>query len=593
MEKQLELREMFQILWLRKWFLLIPALLIMTLSVIATLIISPLYRSQATILVEQQDIPEDLVPSLITEQFDRRMQFITREVLAADNLLRIVDRNNLYLKEREFMQISALASKLRERVETETLLAQINDDRTGRPAQATIGFRISFLDPDPSVAQRVTNDLISAYISSNLKNRRVVAERTTDFLGGERELVERRIAAIEEEFNRFKTENRDLLPAEAAFKRQLLNNLEQQLRALQGDLRVLRERESYLSTQLALINEFEAPRGRGDNPESRLELLRAELATAQARYRSSHPDLARLRREVSSLERVVGTRAGSSALAEQEAMLNAELAALRERYTDEHPDVQRVQRELAAVRGSFRHDNDGGLTSGAIRNNAYVQLSAQVNSVQAEISAIEEQRAMLQEERLVLQEQLARAPTIELEYNRIVRRLENAVADRNELAEKETTAKLSGSLETAAAGEQLTLIEPPTLPASPYSPNKPLILAAGFLLAVGSGGVSLVLAQLLDRAIRSTRDLSRIVGEMPLVTIPVITTAADRRRKWSWRLGIVMAVLVVAAGGLTWVHQRVVPLEVLGYEAANRAEQWIASHISLARGDRLNSTETQ
>lgn len=593
METQLELREIIKIFWMRKWYFLIPAMSIMAVFIAGTFMLTPLYMSQATLLIERQDIPENIVPSLVTEQFDRRMEFITREVLVTENLLRIADRHNLYSDERDVLRREAVAGKMRGRIQTETLLAAINDDRTGRRSQATLGFRISFLDADPRLAQRVTNDLASAYLSTNAKSRRVVAERTTDFLAAEREALEKRIATIEDELNRFKTEHRDLLPAEAAFQRQLLNNLEQQLRGLEGDLRVLRERESYLSTQLALLDEFETPRGRGDNPESRLELLRAELATAQARYSASHPDVARLRREVSSLERVVGTRAGSSELAEREATLNAELASLRERYTEEHPDVQRVRRELAAVRESVGNGDGAALIGGASRNNSFIQLSAQLNSVRAEISAVEEQRAMLQEERLVLQEQLARAPTIELEYNRIMRRLQNAVADRNELAEKETAAKLSSSLETAAAGEQLTLIEPPTLPGSPHSPNKPLILAVGFVVAVGSGGTLLVLVQLLDRSIRSVRQLSRIVGEMPLVTIPVILTAADQRRKWFWRFGSAIAVLIVVSGGLTWLHLRVVPLDVLGYQAANSAEEWIGKRIPLASGDGSDAVETQ
>lgn len=224
-------------------------------------------------------------------------------------------------------------------------------------------------------------------------------------------------------------------------------------------------------------------------------------------------------------------------------------------------------------------------TAGVRRNNSYIQLSAQLNSVQAEIAAVEDQRVQLRDERVVLQEQLARAPAVEREYIRLQRRLENAIADREALADKEATARLSGSLETTAAGERLTLIEPPSTPGSPFSPNKKLILAIGLVLAVGSGGTALVLAELFDRSVRSVADLARLVGDTPLAAIPVIANAADRRRRWTRRVGATAAVVVVAGGGLVWVHQRVVPLDVLGYQAADRTERWLVTTFPELAGD--------
>ena len=586
MDTSLDPRELLRIGWRRKWFLIIPAALVFAAAVGTILMLPPLYRSQATILVEPQDIPDNLVPSLVTEQIDRRLQIITQRVMVTDNLLRIADRHDLYADERETLSRGAIAAKVGERIETDTLVTQFNDQQSGRSGQATLAFQISFADGDPDLAHQVTNDLVSIYLSNNTESRRAVAEQTTSFLAEEREALDERVASIEDELTTFKTEHRELLPEEAAFKRQLLNNLEQRLRSLESDLRTLRERESYLSTQLALTDEFESGRGGRENPETRLELLRAELATARARYSSSHPDVVRLQREVRSLEQVVGARAGSSALAEQEAQLSAELATLRDRYTDQHPDVQRVQRELVQLRETMSEGGDSDAsTAGVSRNSAYVQLSAQLNSVEAEINSIAEQRAQLREERVTLQEQLARAPEVEREYNRIVRRLENALADREKLADKETTARLSGTLEATAAGERLTLVEPPSLPNSPSSPNKKLILAIGFLLAAGSGGTLAMLAEFLDRSIRSASDLVRIVGDSPLAAIPLLTTPADQRRKWAKRLGIAALVGLVVAGGLTWVHQQIAPLDVLGYQAMTQAEQWMGTVVpSLAAG---------
>jgi len=576
MEPPINLRELWRIFLLRRWAFVLPIALAVVAAIGVNFALPTLYRSEATILVESQDVPENVIPSLVSEQIDRRLQVISQQVLVPENLLRIADRHNLYADERDTLSRGAIAGRMRARLETESVASAFNDARTGRTGQMTLAFRITFSDPDPQLARAVTNDLVSAFLSSNLESRRAVAERTTDFLADERETLDRRIATIEDELAEFKTDHRDLLPEEATFKRQLVNNIEERLRGLGGDLRGLRERESYLATQLALTGEFErAANGRGETPESRLELVRAELASARARYQPGHPDVVRLEREVRSLEGVVGSRSDVSALAERELVIRGELATLRDRYTDQHPDVERVQRELEAIQREMESQGNTGAPAGVARNPAYVQLSAQLNSVRAEIDAIEEQQDQLREEREQLQQQLARAPSVEREYTRIVRRLDNAIADRDELADKEAQARLSGSLEATSAGGQLTLLQSPHLPNSPHSPNTKMILAVGLVLGMGSGGVSLVLAQLLDRSIRSTNDLAQILGDTPLAAIPMIVTAADRRRKWLRRGGVLVVLMAIGGGGLALAHRHVAPLDVLTYQARNQAEQWL------------------
>jgi len=410
--------------------------------------------------------------------------------------------------------------------------------------------------------------------------------------------LEDRITWLENELAEFQRDNRELLPEEATFKRQLLANTEQQLRSLDQDLRSLREREGFLTTELALTDQFVPADRRGGpaaSPEAQLELLRAELATARARYSASHPDVVRLQREVASLESVVGERSGATRLLDQEEALIGELTSLRERYTDAHPDVQRVQNELERVRSAIR--NLGGRNaigdlggSGTVRNDAYVQLSAQLNSIQTQIRSIEEQRRQLREERETLQEQLARAPAVEREYTRLTRSLKNAITDREALADKETSASLSGALESSAVSERFVLAEPASLPLAPVSPKEKLILAVGFVLAMGCGGAAVMTAEFLDRSIRSTRELSQLLGDSPLATIPTLVSPAERRLLWGRRTAITLAIVFVGAIGLLAIHHSLTPLDLLFYEARASLTRWFdlqfANTVISGLGDR-------
>ena len=62
-------------LWIGFAAVFVPALLI-------ALLWPPLYRSTGTILIEQQQVPQDLVPSTITSFAAERIQLIKQRVMA-------------------------------------------------------------------------------------------------------------------------------------------------------------------------------------------------------------------------------------------------------------------------------------------------------------------------------------------------------------------------------------------------------------------------------------------------------------------------------------------------------------------------------
>ena len=80
----------------RKWQLIVPAVLLSIVAVLAALLIPAMYRSTATILIEQQEIPVDLVRTTVTSFADQRIQVISQRVMTSRNLSAIIERYNLY-----------------------------------------------------------------------------------------------------------------------------------------------------------------------------------------------------------------------------------------------------------------------------------------------------------------------------------------------------------------------------------------------------------------------------------------------------------------------------------------------------------------
>src|ERR1017187_6642104 len=69
---------------------------VMVMAVLAALFWPPSYRSTGTILIEQQEVPEDFVRSAITSYADQRVQVISQRVMTSATLLEIIPKYDLY-----------------------------------------------------------------------------------------------------------------------------------------------------------------------------------------------------------------------------------------------------------------------------------------------------------------------------------------------------------------------------------------------------------------------------------------------------------------------------------------------------------------
>lgn len=140
-----------------------------------------IYRSEATILIEQQEIPDDLVRSTVTSFAGERIQIISQRVMTTQNLSRIIEEYGLYKDDRKSKSMSILVEEMRERIDLEMISADVVDPRSGRPTTATIAFKIAFSGEEPRLTQKVTNDLVSLYLDENLKQRTAHAVETSSF----------------------------------------------------------------------------------------------------------------------------------------------------------------------------------------------------------------------------------------------------------------------------------------------------------------------------------------------------------------------------------------------------------------------------
>lgn len=574
------LRDYLAVLRRRRNLLIGVTVVVALITLIIAVSWPPAYRSAATILIEQQEIPPDLVRSTVSTYADQRLQIISQRVMTRANLVDIIRKYDLYAERRETESLEIVVDQMRKDIQMRTVSADVIDPRVGRPTQATIAFTLSYVSKSPQIAQKVANELTSLYLNENLANRRQMASQASSFLTEEANRIKSEIDILEKELATFKETNVGSMPELTQFNMQLADRTDRELMDVEQNLRAVNERRVYLKAQLAQVN----PRGAlfGEDgarllgPLDRLKSLRAQYVGLSAVYSTDHPDLIRMRKEIASLEAEVGGGSNVSSAKELDASLTAtrgELGATRKRYGNDHPDVKRLEQQVKALETAIATQGTRKKTAPLDEladNPAYIQLQAQLQAADAEAASLERKKTELNTKLAALERRVAVTPTIEQRYRELTREYENSWAKYRELRAKQTDAQLAESLETERKGERFTLIEPPEMPEQPYKPNRMMILMVGFILAGMFGIGSALLLDSLNDTVRSEADIDQIFQAPPLAAIPYIATAADQRRYALIKAGSVTGVVVSLMLIAVWFHTTIMPLEVAWFVALRR-----------------------
>ena len=88
------------ILWHRRLYVIIPAVLVFAIGLVTAYTLPTLYRSSATMLVESQDLPTEIVEAPGTGRIEERIAKIREQVLSRGDLISLIEQNDLYPSER-------------------------------------------------------------------------------------------------------------------------------------------------------------------------------------------------------------------------------------------------------------------------------------------------------------------------------------------------------------------------------------------------------------------------------------------------------------------------------------------------------------
>lgn len=513
-QKAMPLQEYWRVVCARRWWILLTIFVSWAIASAASWAIPAVYRSETLILLEQQKVPEQYVATNVAVDLQERLQSMTQQIMSRTRLQRIIEQFGLYPKDRGRLSADELVDRMRNDIKID--LVQSKDKK-----EELTAFRIHYSAPSARTAQQVTSQLASLFIDENLQAQQQLSESTTAFLANEMEKARNELAAQEAKVREFKAQYLGQLPSQLESNVQFLSGLQSQQQALTQTLNRSQQQKLYLESLMAQYESF------GDSEEAlptidrEIARLKTELAASQARYTPDHPDIARLKGQLERTERL-RDQIGAAAPAEN----------------------KRAARKSALARGS-------GNVAPAIQVESQLKANArEIEDTQADLRRVGGMIAQYQQ-------RLNLTPMREQQLATLTRDYERSKENYDSLIKKQMQSQLATNLEKRQQGQQFRLLDPPSVPTKPFSPNRMLFslagLAVGMVLALGL----IAGMEILSKRIWSERDLEGLANARVLVGVPHLDVLGERRRRISrlvleWSSATVMLVIVVVGNLFTF-----------------------------------------
>lgn len=516
-----------EVVWRRKLCAL-PFPFLAALAIYYALSLPPIYQSEGVLLVEDQNIPPELIRTTVTSYAAQQMEVIRQQVESTENVLAVMSRHGLYSAD-SGEDPNILVQRFRDKMSLQTINVNVLDPSAGRPRIISIAFRISFQDQSPNIAQGVAEELVQIFLSKNTITRTEEAAETTVFLKEEADSLRVRVIALEDRIALFKSEHADSLPELLEYNLGVISSSEARIRENQVSIDNLSEQEQLLSIELRSMDPYTglaigSGNSPGNGPVTTASLLadrKAELSRLTPRYSESHPTIIALKREIQTLE--------------------DQLAA-------------------EALAGAGPDDD-------SILNPAYLNLRYRIGSIERDIASLVQENDNLEAQLVEFDQRVDNTYIVEREYEELLRDF-NASSERyDRLRNAQYEAEVAQSLEEKNQVEGLTIIESPKLPTIPVGPERAKIAVLGLGLSGAACLALLVLLEFLDEKVRGRRSFEVLLGEAPLVSLPNIRTETEiessKKRIKRIFLYVVLSLVLLLILGLAGVHFLVMDLTEL------------------------------
>lgn len=506
-----------RMVWKHKIFIVVVWLVIGAAGMFYVRSLPNVYRAESLIVVDSQKIPERFVASTVQVSLQDHLATISQHILSATQLQKIIDELGLYKEERKTRAPEQIIDQMRKDV-------QITPDKGA--------FRVAYEGRNPTVVAGVVNRISGLFIGENLKTREQRAEGTSEFIESRLQEARKNLEVQEANLSRFKVQRMGELPqqesaligalsrlhAELQGNQDAINRAEQNRVMLENTLRLAEASEAALTRAIAQVASSTATPAAAavvsggivvQEPPRRSETLRSQLESARLRYYDEHPEMKRLKAELSlaleqeahEQERTPKEKTPLTARAASPAPANAGKAAPPPQTFLE---LSRERERIATTR-------------------------TQLALITKEIDARSADRQRILKSIADYQVRVEKLPMREQELAAVTRDYEISNQNYRSLLDKKITAEMAIEMERRQQAERFTLVDAARTPSRPIKPKRELLNGLAAVAGLAVGLVLAVAIELKRNAVLGEWELPsdvRVLGRVSVIGI----TAPPRAR---------------------------------------------------------------
>lgn len=489
-DDEIDLLKLWNSLWRRKWSIASLVLTVMMVAALAVLVVTPIYRAAATLLIEQKAAKVVSIEQVYgldgmgNEYLQTQFELLKSRALAE----RVVRQLNLTThpefdprqQPEPLIDLSWLRSALNfHKVVPVTLPGDLEDEEALSEAEIFDEVVKQFMEVT-SVSQQGKSQLVT--ISVEMADPRTAALAANALANG---FIESQLEATME-----------MSATATNWMNSRLGELRARLKEAEDRLQSFREAENLVD--IDGVSTIVA--GELSLTADRMIDARRQRAEAESQYRQVQAMRSGGWERLATIPAVLGHPLIQQFKAD-EAKAKAKVEELSRRYGARHPAMEGARSELNAASASLRGQVEQ-IVAGIERN--YQLAVANENSLRSSFNANKAQIQQISAKEFRLRE-LQR----EVEANR-------ALYDTFMTRLKETSA--TADLDTANA----RIVDPAVVPSEPVKPKKTLIVLIAGLLALFAGVGLTLLLDALNNTFKSTEEIESklnipVLGILPLL----------------------------------------------------------------------------
>jgi len=475
------LSEYYYILTKHKWIIIVSLILMVSLTMLFTFQMKPVYRSTATLVIDKEQSKSPLTGERMDYEsymsqsltFNTHFKLITsrpvliqvihtlrldqpdkeedievnpiRELLSQfkKNIRLLLGRETkLLIPEEKLAQLTGI---LREKIDIE----QVRDTRL---------LKVSLEDHEPAMAMDIANSLAESYIEFNIANRLKSSKSTLSWMSDQLYEIKKNLEDAEEEFLAYKEREK--------------------LFSMAG-------KQEIISQKIAKFNDaYLAARNKRLGLDNKLAEVRRSF--------KSKGDILHVRSLINNplMDNLY------SQLIDSE----VELTRLNKVYKSKHPKLVQIRTKIENTRKKFQQE------------------------LQKELANLKSERSVLLAKERVLQKTLAdfekdalATNRKELKYTIFQRNVETNQKLYNTLLTKVEESNIVGNVDVS----NIRIAEEAVMPQAPIKPKKKLNLILSVIFGLMTGIGLAFLLEYIDRSLRTEEDVQRYLGLPVLSVIPL------------------------------------------------------------------------